>query len=69
MKETLSINSTDFEVRRSQGGEDIGGFDTGAETFFIAAPTKLAGTDILRILSRRSPPYGQTTLQQNVPSP
>ena len=51
MKETLSINSTDFEVRRSSRRKRISvGFDTGAETFFIAAPTKLAGTDILRIL-------------------
>jgi len=51
MKETLSINSTDFEVRRSSRRKRISvGFDTGTETFFIAAPTKLAGTDILRIL-------------------
>ena len=51
MVEGLSINSTDFEVRRSIRRRRISmGFDAEAGTFFIAAPAKLPQADIVRTI-------------------
>lgn len=51
MKETLRINSDEFEVRRSVRRKWISvGFDHEAGTYFIAAPAKLPSGDIGRIL-------------------
>ncbi|NLD06131.1 MAG: M48 family metallopeptidase, partial [Synergistaceae bacterium] len=51
MKETLSINSIDFEVRRSIRRKRISvGLDPTAGAFFIAAPMTLSSIEINRTL-------------------
>ncbi|MDY9920936.1 MAG: SprT family zinc-dependent metalloprotease [Synergistota bacterium] len=51
MKETLSINSIDFEVRRSIRRKRISvGLDPTAGAFYIAAPTRLSVGEISRTL-------------------
>lgn len=51
MKETLSINSIDFEVRRNIRRKRISvGLDPTAGTFFIAAPMTLSSREINRTI-------------------
>ncbi|MFA7651568.1 MAG: SprT family zinc-dependent metalloprotease [Synergistaceae bacterium] len=51
LKETLSINSINFEVRRSIRRKRISvGLDTTAGAFYIAAPTRLSAGEISRTL-------------------
>ncbi len=51
VKETLSINSMDFEVRRSIRRKRISvGLDPTAGAFYIAAPTRISAGEISRTL-------------------
>lgn len=51
MKETLSIHSADFEIRRSPRRKKVAvGFDPDSGINYIAAPAKLSCTNIERIL-------------------